>query len=156
MNPSVYLYDERDGEHRLYLAEFSTIDGLNQFPNDSPIRIEELYADAHNTTDCSQIDTVETAIHYLRTLEAFSLVDFSCKIAGAIRLSTHDDAEWHFTTNNRAECQRLVLATSPDEQCGKLWERLTSNIGQYVALKSTGRIATYADFDSYLNSTRSG
>jgi len=156
MNPTVYLYDERDGEYRLYLAEFSTIDGLNQFPNDSPVCIEKLYTDAPDTTDFSQIDTVETAIHYLRMLASFSLVDFSCKIADVIRLSTHDDAECHFTTNNRTECKRLVLATSPGERCGKLWETLTSNIGQYVALKSAGHIATYEDFDSYLNSTHSG
>jgi len=158
MKPTSYLYDERDGEFRLYLGGVSTLDGLKLFPLSADVTEIVYYTDAefdhplpmHGATTAALIEHIAAIPGHI------GFVDFSCVIESDCMFATHDDCECHFKTPSEDRVRILVNRVTLPEFCDRLWSILNLNRGCYVVIDAKGQSQAYPDFDALLESRNGG
>jgi hypothetical protein len=158
MNPTSYLFDQRDGLYRLYLGGLTTVDGLRLFPSTTVVSQRKLYTDADASAYFPpQTGTIADTIEHLSAIpKHIGLVDFSCSIAGEVEFSTHDDCECHFEAPDLTQIQNLIDALPVTDRKIGLADILKSHPGCYIVLDGVGSFFAYPDFDSLLASQNGG
>ena len=152
--PSVYLYDIRDGKHCLYLGDYTTAEGLGLVDPSSQIRIRHIYADTVPVLPDHLVapQSVEATIRFIDATH--SIVDFDCSINSGTTLSSHDDCECHFQFLDQDSCEQALRRAVPSEAAATLWRELLANRGTYVTIDQHLVVTKYRTFDDYLTTLK--
>ena len=150
---SSYLYDQRDGRHRLYLGEYCTIAGMKLFPDNPVASHIKIYGD-YETRELSSAENmrISALISYLSD-DYTGLVDFSCLVDPDCNFSTHDDGECSFDSGTEDLIRVLVERVAPPVYSDHLWKTLKSNRGCYITIDETMQFTVYTDFRSMVDAT---
>ena len=156
MTPSSYQYDERDGNHQLYLGGVCTIAGLKLFPVNTRTSEVKIYGDSISKA-FQPSDNLTTA-DLISSLSAdyIGLVNFSCTLEPNYQFSTHDDSECHFEADTKACIHELFCHITPPAYSAMLWKTLQSNRGCYVVVDEEFKFKIYPTFDVMIESTNAG
>ncbi len=144
MEPSSYLYSERDGRVRLYLGGLPMLAGLRLFPADTHVFKIAIYTD----TDCetyryADTGTISSLVEHIMTFPGHvGIVEFSCEIADYASFSAHDDCECHFDASNPDVIRDLVFATARDAVQSRLWAILQATPDCYTVVSPDGAYHT--------------
>ncbi len=86
MNPSVYLYKNSEKGFKLYLGDFSTIDGLSCFDPKTKAQIVNFGASSYRNfgwateNEIPKLNTVAEIIKFLKSEGEIGLIDFKTTI----------------------------------------------------------------------------
>ena len=153
MTPSSYLYDQRDGRHRLYLGEFCTIAGLKLFPDHTEVSHVAIHGDTQAKVLNNPIaKTTTSALASALADDYMGLIDFSCVVEPDCKFSTHDNGECHFDASSDDLVRILVEHATPPAYNDRLWATLKSNIGCYITIDEEMQFTVHPDFDSLIES----
>jgi len=160
MNPTVYLYKEKDNEFELYLGEFTTLAGLNAI--DSKINVELVSVGASNYHDYGWAtekefpdwNSVAEVISFFKNEGEIGLVDFEIRIGKIGSLSTHDDGECHFWFKDKNDLINVLKTVVPINYRELLISGLFESPGKYIEIDGSGNLKKYHSFDEYLKETK--
>ena len=160
MNPTVYLYREKENEFELYLGEFSTFNGLNSIDGNLKVRLVSIGASNYKKygwateTEFPNWKTVQEVKSFFEQEDEFGLIDFEIELNGFGNLSTHDDGECHFRFKEKKDLINVVKTVS-DSMSGELIVAgLLSNPEMYIMIGKSGQLNKYHSFDQYLKETK--
>lgn len=157
MSPSVYLYNESENGHKLYLGEISTLEGLSLYDNEREFRLTSFGATSYKNYGWATEDelpkflSVDNAISFLKSEGDIGIVDFKGRIMGIGTFGSHDDGECHFTFKSKQACLSILRKAIPPQTRDLLINRLISNPGLYLTCSNKGVIGKYSSFDEYLS-----
>ena len=156
MTLSSYLYDERDGKHRLFLGGVCTIAGLKLFSPSTKTPEVKIHGESLSKAFVpADNQTTAGLISYL-SAEYIGLVDFWCTTELNCQFSTHDDGECQFVGDTMACIYDLFCCVTPPVYSSRLWETLQANLGCYVAVDDELEFKIYPDFDALIESSAAG
>lgn len=156
MRPDVYLYEQKDEKHLLYLGEYSTLDGLKVFNDD--LKVELLHAEASyynklgwaTEKDLPGWGNVKEVKLFFEK-EDIDLLQLKLKIEGIDWLETHDDGECHFIFHHKKDLMEVLSRVSPTIHQSAIAASIFKHPGKYVKIGSSGKIHIYHTFDQYLD-----
>ena len=155
MTPSSYLYDQRDGKHRLYLGGFCTVAGLKLFSPETKTPEVKIYGGEFSKTFVPADNQTTAGLISFLSADDLALVDFSCTTELDCQLSTHDDGECHFAADVMACIYDLFCSVTPPVYSSRLWETLRANSGCYVVVDEALELKVNSDFDALIESRAS-
>ena len=159
--PSVFSFSIAAGNYKLYVGEFSTIEGLSLFASDAPVQILEFQSggpateenDTENLVWLQQsIKNIQSAVTYFHDNPSIDLVDFAARIGEKVILSTHDDGECSFALDSIETAIDLMKRSPVLKDEPKLIQILLDNPSRYVSVGTNGKFVIFEDFDSYVGS----
>jgi hypothetical protein len=158
MNPKIYLLREKNNEFEIYLGEFSTLEGIKLFDNNTKIKVLNFGASNYKNygwttqNEIPQIETINELIIFFETESDFGLIEFEIEINNVGKLSSHDDGECNITTNSKQLAYEIIKQVSPIIYKDLLLSELINNQNHYITINDNGKIQKYRTFEQYLKS----
>lgn len=155
MNPTVYLYKEKENESELYLGEFSTLDGLKAINERLKVKLVHVGASGFRkygwATEKEFPDwkTVQEVKSFFEQEDEFGLIDFEIELIGFGNLFTHDDGECHFRFKEKRNLIDVVKTVSDSMNRELIVSGLLNNPGMYIEIEKSGKMNKYHSFDQY-------
>lgn len=160
MNPTVYLYREKENQFELYLGEFSTLDGLTAINEKLKVQLVSIGASNYKKygwateKEFPNWKTVQEVKSFFEQEEEFGLIDFEIKLIEFGNLSTHDDGECHFRFKEKTDLINVVKTVSASVSREQIVSGLLNNPGMYIEIENSGTLNKYHSFDQYLKETK--
>ncbi len=157
MNPSVYLYREAENVVELYLGEYSTLNGLSLFDDDSIFELKSFGATCYQKfgwateENLPKFENVKGIISFLRLEGDIGIVEFEASLPSFGEFGSHDDNECHFSLNSKHFCMNILKRVVPSQHRDKLINQLVNNQGWYITCSELGAISKFGSFDEYLS-----
>jgi len=155
MNPSVFHFAKEASTFKLYIGEYTTIDGLKAIDGKTAVKVKSAGASdfkGHvyaNAKDFPELNTASETITFLEK-EDVELFDFEIELIGTGTLSTHDDGECHFVFNTMGKALEVLSVVLVKHQLEHLYMKLVSNSLFYGLNTATNNWDTFTSFDAYL------
>jgi hypothetical protein len=155
MNPSVYLYNEKDNGYEIYLGECSILDGLSLLAKNQEITITNfgatLYKDYGWATEVElpSLNNVGEVITFLETEGELGIIDFEATLPYLCKFSSHDDGECDFIFESKHDCIVALKSAAPLQYGDMLINQLINNKGLYLSCSSDGVVNKYSSFNEY-------
>ena len=156
MNPTLYLYREKENEFELYLGEFSTLNGLNSIGQNIKVKLMSIEATIYKNygwateKEFPDWKTVQEVKSFFEQEGEFGLINFEIELIGFRILSTHDDGECRFRIKKKGDMINIVKTVS-ESMCQELiLSELLNNPGMYLKIGNSGQLNKYHSFDHYL------
>ena len=156
MNPTIYLYREKENEFELYLGEFSTLDGLKSINEKLKIQLVNIGASNYKkygwATEKEFPDwkTVKEVKLFFEQEGEFGLINFEIELIGFGNLSTHDDGECHFRFKKKSDLIDVVKNVAYPINRERTVAELLNNPGVYIEIEKSGVMNKYHSFNQYL------
>jgi len=160
MNPSVYLYSEKEDEFELYLGEFSTFEGLSLVDPNVCADLVSIGASCYKNygwateREFPRWNTVKEVTTFLKNNENIGLIDFEIRLDQIGYLSTHDDGECHFRFKNKSDLIQVLKSVIPNEYSNLIISLLFENPDKYIEIDKSGKLKKYPTFDQYLKTKK--
>jgi len=158
IEPSVYLFKEKEENYELYLGEYCTIQGLLLFDDNQKVLV--LSANGSNLDNNDWItqkhfENVKNAKQLIELLDnpSINLIDIEIEIVGFGSLRTHDDGECHFQSTNKVRLISLLEKIITKRDYLPLRITLLEHPNEYVSYHPSGNMVLYSSFDDFHNST---
>ena len=160
MNPTVYLYKEKENEFELYLGEFSILDGLKAINEKLKVKLVSIGASNYKKygwateNEFPDWKTVQEVKSFFEQEDEFGLIDFEIELIGYGNLSTHDDGECHFKFKHKRDLIDVVKTLSDSEHIELIVSGLLNNPDMYIEIEKSGKMNKYHSFGQYLKETK--
>ena len=155
MNPSVYLYNEKNNGYEIYLGECSILDGLSLLAKSQEITITSfgatLYKDYGWATESElpSLKSVGEVINFIETEGDLGIIDFEASLPNLCKFSSHDDGECTFVFESKHDCIATLKLAVPIQYSDMIINQLMNNKGLYLSCSSAGIINKYSSFTEY-------
>ncbi len=159
IEPTVYLFREKEDNYELYLGEYSTAQGLLLFDDNQKLVVLSASGSDLNNNDWITEKNFETSKNAKQLIELLdnnpniNLIDIEIEIEGFGSLSTHDDGECHFQSTNKDRLISLLEKIITKRDFLPLQITLLEHPNKYVNYHPSGNMLVYSSFDDYLGST---
>ncbi len=160
MNPTVYLYREKENEFELYLGEFTTFNGLNSIDENLKVRLVSIGASNYKKygwateKEFPNWKIVQEVKSFFEQEGEFGLINFEIELNGFGNLSTHDDGECYFRFKEKRDLINVVKTVSDSMNRELIVSGLLSNPEMYIKVGKLGQLNKYHSFDQYLKETK--
>lgn len=158
IEPSVYLFREKEDNYELYLGEFSTYQGLLLFDENQKIVVRSASGSDINNNWITEkyfenSKNAKQLIELIDNKPSMHLIDIEIEIEKFGILRTHDDGECHFQSKNKDKLISLLEKIVTKRDFLPLQICLLEHPNSYVKYHNSGNILLYSSFDDYLAST---
>jgi len=156
MSPSVYLYNECADGIKLYLGEFSTIQGLALFDQNSEFHLTCFGATCYKKfgwateKEIPEFSNVMEVVSFLKTEGDVGIVEFESELPEYGSFSTHDDGECHFKLKSKHQALSILRLVTPLKDRDMIINKLLNNQDFYITCDHDGKVSKYGSFDDYL------
>ena len=153
--PSVYLIKRVAEQYRLYLGQFSTLQGFRLLNPECSLQITEFTegttAPEESLERVRGLRTVAGAVKFFSNeANHIEMIDMSCLVDEKTSLSTHDDGECHFLFPDVDMLTGVLRQCVPPEGLDQLLSQLRSNEGKYLSVDENHAVRAFKSFDEYL------
>jgi len=156
MYPNVYLFREKENKYEIYLGEFTTLDGIKLFENETQIEITSFGATNYKNfgwateNDIPKFENIRELIMFFESESDFGLIVFEMILNNIGKLSTHDDGECNIVLNSKQYAYNLIKKVSPIIYQDLILSELIKHQDNYITISEKGNINRFITFEQYI------